>query len=93
MASGAVLQDYTQSHPLIDLRIVDLDGDYYTGALQRALDNSNGGAQVDVAEVDTIFLQDLVDAQLIAELPKSELETNGTYVPLAANAVVLNDKV
>jgi thiamine pyridinylase len=83
-----VLQDYSKLHPEIDLQLVDLTANYYTGGLSETLKNS-----VDVAEVDTVFLQDMVSSQSVEELPGSESPTSGTYVPLAASAVMLNDKV
>jgi thiamine pyridinylase len=88
-----VLQDYRQSHPEIDLQLIDLDGDYYRDALRKALTAGSQNAPVDVAEVDTIFLQDFVDDHLIEELPQGEIGNVGTYVPLAASAVVLNGRL
>jgi len=72
----------------IDLRFVDL-GDYYDGQMVKNLIDG----KVDVIEVDTIFLRDLVDKKLIADLPPSVLESTGTFLPVAEKAARLDGKI
>lgn len=72
----------------IDLRFLDLGANYYGGQLVDALTNH----KVDVAEVDTVFLQDLADQKLILELPAADLEPTGTFLPVAEAAAKINNR-
>ncbi|HEY3899595.1 MAG TPA: extracellular solute-binding protein [Chthoniobacter sp.] len=88
-----VIQEYRRVHPEVDLDIVDLTDTYYDQGLPQAL---NGGLvvdPVDVAEVDTVFLRDLVDNHLISELPADRLDDSGPYLPIASAASRLDGRV
>lgn len=81
--------EFENAHPDIDLRYVDLGADYYGGQLLESLKSN----MADVFEVDTVFLRDLVDANLVEELPPGTFLLNDTYLPVAVNASMLDGKV
>ena len=70
-----VLQDYRTTHPWIDLILVDIGANYYSGGLLKALKGDGHDPCVDVAEVDTIFLRDFLDQNLIDTKSFSPMRT------------------
>src|SRR5436190_23174234 len=82
-------QDFEKRHQNVRVEFVDL-GSYYDGGLFEALRRTK--PKVDVVEVDTVFLQDLVDNNLIGVLPDSVLKPDGTFLPVASNAVTLKGR-
>ena len=84
-------QNFEKTHPDVRLEFVDLEADYYDGGLLTALQSKK--AKVDVVEVDTVFLQDLVENKLIEALPESVLKPDTTFLPVASNAATLNGTV
>ncbi len=80
-----VEQQFEDKHPGVDLRYVDLGAYYYSGQLMEAFQKS----QADVIEVDTVFLRDLVDGELVQKLPDNLLPAN-TFFEYAQKAGVVN---
>ena len=85
----SIEQAFEKHHSNVRLEFVDL-GDYYNGGLFEALQTDQ--PKVDVVEVDTVFLQDLVDNKLIEGLPDSVLKPEGTFLPVASKSATLNGK-
>ncbi len=83
-----VEQKFEDAFPLIDLRYVDLGAYYYSGQLVDAFEKSHA----DVIEVDTVFLRDLVDDNLVQELP-SNLVPDEAYFAYARKAASINGKI
>jgi thiamine pyridinylase len=84
-----IAQDFEKNNPDVQVEFVDL-GDYYGGGLGNALDPNQ--PKVDVVEVDTVFLRDLVESKFLETLPDTVLKPDGTFLPVASRAVVLNGK-
>src|SRR5262245_23399119 len=59
-----VEQSFERSHPEIDLQIVDLSDNYYDTDAPHAVTNTDA----DVLEVDSVFMQDLIDTRRIQPL-------------------------
>lgn len=83
-----VEQDFEDAFERVDLRFVDISKNYYSGGVEETLRK----AIADVVEVDTVLLRDLVDENLIEELPGSMLPAD-TFLDVAVNAAKLNGKV
>jgi thiamine pyridinylase len=83
-----IAQQFEKGHPDVRLEFVDL-GDYYNGGL---LDTLNA-KKVDVVEVDTVFLQDLVENKLIEPIPDNLRQSNTDFLPVASLAATLNGKM
>jgi thiamine pyridinylase len=84
-------REFETAHPDIDLQYVDLSSNYYGGQLLDGLKGPNPVA--DVFEVDTVFLQDLVEQNLIQELPHNTSYRPSDFLPVASQATTLNSKV
>ncbi len=80
-------EKFESTHTEINLQFVDLPG-YYEGQLWSTL--TNQPPNVDVVEVDTVFLRDLVDSHLIQELPSGTLQPSD-FLPVAQKACVLDN--
>jgi ABC-type glycerol-3-phosphate transport system substrate-binding protein len=77
-------QDFEANHPGVRVEFVDLGDDYYGTGLDSALRAKP--PKVDVVEVDTVFLQDLVNAKLVEPLTQDALQPEGTFLPVASKA-------
>lgn len=82
-------QEFEADHPQTDLQFVDLGANYYGGELLEALTSE----RIDVAEIDTVFLRDVVDNNLIEEVPPELHWPDGTFLPVAAQATTLGGKI
>lgn len=80
--------DFEDQHPNIDLRFVDLGEDYYSGGLEKALKEK----KVDVAEIDTVLLPNLVESNLIEETILSS-EKQHELLPQSVEASKINGKL
>jgi len=83
-----IAQEFEKRHEDVRLQFVDL-GDYYDGGLLDAL----SAKRVDVVEVDTVFLQDLVESKLIEPIPRDRLPSDTDFLPVASRAAMLDGKV
>ena len=59
-----VEQEFEEKNPLIDLQYVSTGVNYYGGDIRKVLENKTA----DVAEVDTVLLEDLADDELLEDL-------------------------
>lgn len=84
-------QEFEAANPYIDLQIVDLSADYYSGGLKTALGSGKPPA-VDVAEVDTIFLRDLIEDKLITEFPAGQIVDEADFLTVSVEAARLDGK-
>jgi thiamine pyridinylase len=78
-----VEQSFRRSHPEVDLRIVDLSANYYDQGAPGAITN----ADADILEVDSVFIQDLIDAGAIQPIPASLRVSTGPLLRVAQDAV------
>ncbi len=76
-------QSYRRKHPDVDLQIVDLSGNYYDEDAPGAITN----ADADVLEVDSVFIQDLIDRGAIQPIPASLRVATGRLLRVAQDAV------
>jgi thiamine pyridinylase len=72
---------FEEANPQVNVQFVDLAANYYGGELQEAIEKK----LVDVVEVDTVFLHDLVANKLVERLPP-DLQAGGEYLPVAQRA-------
>jgi thiamine pyridinylase len=70
----------------VDLTFVDLAYDYYGGDLRKALE----AGEVDVVEVDTVLLEELVRADLLDGLDDLSVD-DAAFLPVAASAARVDD--
>jgi len=84
----AIEQAFEDAHPSIDVRFVDIGAYYYSGQLIESLEQK----KVDVVEVDTVFLHDLVTRKLIDPLP-DDVAPKDQFLPVAATAAVMDGKL
>jgi len=82
-------REFEAANPETDLQLVNLGANYYGGELLDALTTG----RVDVAEIDTVFLQDLIDRKLIAEIPPELHWEDGVYLSVAAGAATQGGKI
>jgi thiamine pyridinylase len=78
-----VQESVARAHPDIDLRIVDLSDNYYDQDAPGGITN----ADADVLEVDSVLIQDLIDAHRIQPLPSEIRAAGGRMLRVAADAV------
>src|SRR5215471_10978998 len=76
-------QSFERKHPEIALQIVDLSDNYYDADSPHAVTNT----AADVLEVDSVFIQDLIDAGAIQSIPASLRATTGRVLRVAEEAV------
>lgn len=81
-------REFESANPDIDVQYVETGVNYYGGEIADALANKNA----DVAEIDTVLLEDLADDGLISELPASCIQSN-TYFPHAVEAASVDGKI
>lgn len=81
-----VERDFETANPEIDLQYIDLGYDYYSGGLTKSLQTKN----IDVVEIDTVFLHDLVLQGLIAMLPSSLIPKNSDFLKYSLDASKIN---
>jgi hypothetical protein len=62
-----VEQSFEQSYPEVDLQIIDLSDNYYDEMAVHAVTNTDA----DILEVDSVFIQDLIDASRIQPIPST----------------------
>jgi len=78
-----VEQSFERRHPEIDLQIVDLSDNYYDTDAPNAVTNTDA----DVVEVDSVFMQDLIDGRRIQPLPSGLRRSAGPMLRVAEDAV------
>jgi thiamine pyridinylase len=83
-----IAQEFEKGHEDVRLEFADL-GDYYNGGLLDAL----SAKKVDVAEVDTVFLQDLVQNKLIEAIPRDRLPSDTDFLSLASRAATFKGQL
>jgi len=81
-------REFMDNNPAIDLRYVETGANYYGSEPAKGLK----AGRVDIAEVDTVMLPDLVADGLVSELPKTYLPKD-TYFPVAEKAASIDDKI
>jgi thiamine pyridinylase len=78
-----VEQSFERTHPAIDLQILDLSDNYYDQESPHAVTNT----EADVLEVDSVFMQDLIDSRKIQAIPASLRASAGSMLRVAEDAV------
>ena len=76
-----VEQGFEAAFPSVDLQYVELGADYYSDGVKNSLRNR----QVDIVELDTVLLAQLVSQQLIDELPKRLRPSKDDYLAYAVD--------
>lgn len=80
-----VKRTFEKLNPDIELELIDLSDNYYDESSPHAITNTDA----DVMEVDSVFLQDLVDAHDIQPLRTDLGVTTSSFVPVATSAVMI----
>src|SRR5262249_6606471 len=78
-----VEQSFERRHPDVDLQIVDLSDNYYDQDSPHAVTNTDA----DVLEVDSVFIQDLIDGRKIRAIPAGLRASTGRVLRVAEEAV------
>lgn len=78
-----VEQSFEQSFPEIDLQVIDLSDNYYDETSIHAITNTDA----DVLEVDSVFIQDLIDNERIQPISSSLRASTGSMLRVAEDAV------
>jgi hypothetical protein len=78
-----VEQSFERRHPDVDLQILDLSDNYYDQDSPHAVTNT----EADVLEVDSVFMQDLIDSREIQPIPAQLRASTGSMLRVAVDAV------
>lgn len=78
-----VEQSFERRHPDVDLQILDLSDNYYDQDSPHAVTNT----EADVLEVDSVFMQDLIDSREIQPIPAPLRASTGSMLRVAVDAV------
>jgi thiamine pyridinylase len=81
-----VEHSFELANPEIDLQIVDLSDNYYDESSPHAITNTES----DIFEVDSVFMDDLVDSGRIQPLPRAIVPSAEVFAPVAVAAAQVN---
>ncbi len=84
-------QRFESKHDKVHLVFVPFEN-YYKHSLFDAF-GSDSKLQADVIEVDTVFLKDLVEKNLVGSMPKTVLEPADSLLPIASLAAQVDGEV